>query len=288
VPFRQGVAGQEKGGTGLGLALSRDMARAMGGDLAVASVPGAGTQVRVWLPLPAASGVAAAAAVSAGAQVLAPGTPCKALVIEDDADSRKVLVDLLRNAGCVVDEAIDGLEGLAACRAQRFDIVFSDIRMPHMNGVELIERLRADPATAGLPVVAVSASSLEHERRFYIDNGFQDFIGKPYPFQDVYRALLAFAGVRLLPADAAAAPPALPAEPPVAGLPAPVRALLRELDRAAARGQLAAVGRLMAQIAPEAIGRDRWRGFDEAAQAYDFQLLEQRVSQLLAEIDRPE
>ncbi|HEX7688897.1 MAG TPA: ATP-binding protein, partial [Burkholderiaceae bacterium] len=52
VPFRQGAAGQEKGGTGLGLVLSRDMARAMGGDLVVTSAPGVGTRVRVWLPLP--------------------------------------------------------------------------------------------------------------------------------------------------------------------------------------------------------------------------------------------
>jgi CheY-like chemotaxis protein len=207
------------------------------------------------------------------------------LVIEDDADSRKVLVDLLRNAGCTVAEAIDGLEGLACCRARRFDIVFSDIRMPHMNGVELIERLRADPATAALPVVAVSASSLEHERRFYVDNGFQDFIGKPYPFQDVYRALVDHAGATLLPADAPAEPPPAPAAPLATGLAEPVRALLRELERAASRGQLAAVGRLMEQLAPEAIGGERWRSFDDAAQAYDFQLLEQRVSRLLAETE---
>ena len=284
VPFRQGAAGQEKGGTGLGLSLSRDMARAMGGDLAVTSVPGAGTQVRVWLPLPASIAPSdAGAPVAAGAQVLAADTPCHALVIEDDADSRVVLADLLRNAGCSVVEAIDGLEGLALCRSQRFDIVFSDIRMPNMNGVELIERLRADPATALLPVVAVSASSLEHERRFYVENGFQEFIGKPYPFQDVYRALVDFAGVRLLCAEAPGRPVAEPDAPLAAGLPAPVRAQLRELEGAAARGQLVAVGRLMAQIAPEAIGAERWRSFDEAAQAYDFQLLEQRVSQLLLE-----
>ena len=284
VPFRQGVSGQEKGGTGLGLALSRDMARAMGGELTVASTPGVGTQVRFWLPLPA-SRSAASAPVGQGAQVLDEATPCTVLVIEDDPDSRDVLVNLLREVGCTVMQAYDGLEGLQRCRAERFDIVFSDIRMPHMNGVEMIERLRADPFTAKLPVVAVSASSLEHERRFYIDHGFQDFIGKPYPFQDVYRALVDHAGVRLRPveplADEAEAEPA----PLAGGLEPGVRDRLRALAAAASSGQLGGVARLMEGIAPEAIGAERWRAFDEAAQAYDFQLLEQRVAALLAQMD---
>jgi PAS domain S-box-containing protein len=286
VPFRQGAAGQEKGGTGLGLALSRDMVRAMGGELTVASTPGVGTQVRFCLTLPSSRLPSTAIPVGVGAQVLDDATPCTVLVVEDDPDSRDVLVNLLRNVGCTVMQAFDGREGLARCRSERFDIVFSDIRMPHMNGVEMIERLRADPVTAALPVVAVSASSLEHERRFYIENGFQDFIGKPYPFQDVYRALVDHAGVRLRPVDpqvddAAAAP-----VPLAHGLRNPaVRDQLRALAAAAASGQLATVGKLMEAITPEAIGGERWHAFDDAAQAYDFQLLEQRVSALLAQMD---
>jgi CheY-like chemotaxis protein len=263
------------------------MARAMGGDLDVFSSPGVGTQVRVWLPLPVSAGAMPGAAVSPGAQVLDPDTPCTVLVIEDDADSRDVLVSLLRDAGCTVTQAFDGLEGLERCRSERFDIVFSDIRMPNMNGVQMIERLRAEPSTRDLPVIAVSASSLEHERRFYVENGFQDFIGKPYPFQDVYRALIDHAGVRLHAVDPTAGAAGAAAAPPATGLPLPlpVRALLRELIAAASSGQLAAVGRLMESLTPEAIGGDHWRGFDDAAQAYDFQLLEQRVQELLRQVD---
>jgi len=284
VPFRQGAAGQEKGGTGLGLALSRDMTRAMGGELTIASTPGVGTQVRFVLTLPSSRLSSTGAPVGAGAQMLDESTPCTVLVIEDDPDSREVLVNLLRELGCTVMQAFDGLEGLARCRTERFDIVFSDIRMPHMNGVEMIERLRADPFTAALPVVAVSASSLEHERRFYIENGFQDFIGKPYPFQDVYRALVDYAGVTLRPVEARAEQAAA-AMPLAAGLAAGVRDRLVELAVAAASGQLGMVGKLMEAISPEAIGGERWRAFDAAAQAYDFQLLEQRVNALIAQMD---
>jgi PAS domain S-box-containing protein len=285
VPFRQGASGHEKGGTGLGLALSRNMVRAMGGELTIASTPGVGTQVRFWLTLPASRMAAGGATVGAGAQVLDDDTPCKVLVIEDDSDSRDVLVDLLRAAGCTVMQAFDGLEGLARCRAERFDIVFSDIRMPRMNGVEMIERLRADPFTAALPVVAVSASSLEHERRFYIGNGFQDFIGKPYLFQDVYRALVDYAGVRMHPVDAPVDAARIAVAPLAVVLAPGLREQLRALAAAASSGQLGAVGKLMEAVPPEAIGVERWRGFEDAAQAYDFQLLEERVLALIAQRD---
>jgi len=158
--------------------------------------------------------------------------------------------------------------------------------MPNMDGVELIERLRAEPSTARLPVVAVSASSLEHERRFYVEHGFQDFIGKPYPFQDVYRALVDHAGVRLRPV-AAAVPEADQAAPEVVGLSPAVRERLRSLAAAASSGQLGAVARSMEGLGPETIGAERWRAFDDAAQSYDFQLLEQRVAQLLSQMDAP-
>jgi CheY-like chemotaxis protein len=149
----------------------------------------------------------------------------------------------------------------------------------------MIERLLAEPSTRDLPVIAVSASSLEHERRFYVENGFQDFIGKPYPFQDVYRALIDHAGVRLHAVEPMTGTADATPAPPATGLPLPVRALLRELIAASSSGQLAAVGRLMASLTPEAIGSDRWRSFDDAAQAYDFQLLEQRVRELLRQVD---
>jgi CheY-like chemotaxis protein len=224
-------------------------------------------------------------AVGTGAQVLDEATPCTVLVIEDDPHSRDVLVNLLRSAGCTVMQAFDGQEGLARCRAERFDIVFSDIRMPHMDGVQMIERLRADPFTRDLPVVAVSASSLEHERRFYIEAGFQDFIGKPYPFHEVYRALVDHAGVRLHPAGSPGEAGAGTGAPLADRLSPRLRDPLRALAAAAASGQVGAVARMMEMITPETIGRARWQSFDEAAQSYDFQLLEERAEALLAQLE---
>ena len=73
--------------------------------------------------------------------------------------------------------------------------------------------------------------------------------------------------------------------PLASGLTAGVRAQLVALAAAASSGQLAAVGKLMEAVTPEAIGSERWHAFDDAAQAYDFQLLEERVNALVAQMD---
>ena len=201
--FRQGAAGADKGGTGLGLNLSRHIAQALGGELVVASAKGRGTTVRLRLPMAEADPAGVPAAGLAGGQRLAPGTSLRALVVEDDPYSRDVLVTLLRETGCEVDAAVDGEAGLAACRARPadapYDIVFTDIRMPRVDGLQMLQALRADERTHGLPLIAVSASSLEHERRYYVEHGFHDFVGKPYQFSAIHEMLVQHAGARLVP-----------------------------------------------------------------------------------------
>ena len=275
-PFAQGEAGRLKGGTGLGLSLSREIAHAMGGDLALTSSPGAGTRARVMLPLPPVQGAQGQPVVDVTIAHLLPGTRCRALVVEDDTDSRELLVRLLADIGCEVSQAEDGQAGLEACRAQGFDIVFSDIRMPRMSGVDMIRALRAEPATAQLPVVAVTASSLEHERRFYIDIGFQDFVAKPYPFRDIHRMLVEHAGVRFReePAALAAAPAS---EEAPAALQPETWPHLQALRAAAAEGEPGGVKRALAALSEQAVGAARRRAWEEAVRRYDFQGLEEAV-----------
>ncbi|HEX5684178.1 MAG TPA: ATP-binding protein [Ideonella sp.] len=290
-PFSQGEAGRDKGGSGLGLVLSRDIARALGGELTLTSTPGVGTRARVVLPLPAVDAPEGIALADVQLARLDPATPCRALVVEDDRDSRDLLVKLLLDIGCEVQQADDGQAGLEACRHERFDIVFSDIRMPRMTGVDLIRALRAAPETAALPVVAVTASSLEHERRFYIEIGFQDFVPKPYPFRDIYRMLARYAGVRFIdepgPPAAPTSGPAhgpvasAPAETPQASLDAETRQRLVELQAAAADGDLGRVKQLLAGLPPDSLGSARGRAWEDAAKRYDFQGLEEAVGEFL-------
>jgi len=311
-PFRQGSAGREKGGTGLGLALSRNLAQALGGDIVVSSVPGQGTNVRLRLPMREAEDAAATTPVFRGRQRLAPGTQCRVLVVEDDEHSRDVLVTLLRRSGCEVQEAEDGAEGLDACKSMPphapFDIVFSDIRMPRLDGLQMLRAVREDARLRRLPMIAVSASSLEHERRFYISQGFQDFVSKPYDFESIYAALAEHGGCRLLPvqapaaqaaaaqavtamADAAHAPPA-PEGTPVAGEPAAetgalaaaVQDHLRAMADDAARGAVQPVRQGLATLAalgPRALPAELRAQLEADLRAYDFAALEARVRAFL-------
>jgi signal transduction histidine kinase/CheY-like chemotaxis protein/energy-converting hydrogenase Eha subunit A len=291
-PFRQGQAGLDKGGTGLGLVLSRHMARSMGGDLVLDSRPGHGTQARLTLPLPRSAEGSAALPRHSGPQRLCHDTPVRALVVEDDAHSRDILVELLRRVGCAVEMAENGLDGLRAASRGGHDIVFTDIRMPVLDGMQMLQRLREQPGAAPLPVVAVSASSLEHERRHYIDLGFSDFVGKPYAFEEILRMLALHAGARFEPIDHAATAPAT--DPPTTDAAPPPRigpacaALLATLCEAADQGALKPIRQALAQLSaqagtPDALPPGALDALHAAAADYDFDRLQQQARALSAQ-----
>ena len=290
-PFRQGQAGLDKGGTGLGLVLARHMARSMGGDLVLDSAPGQGTQAHLTLPLPRSAEGSVALPRHEGPQRLSGDTPVRALVVEDDAHSRDILVQLLRRVGCTVEAAENGLEGLRVAGQGGFDIVFTDIRMPVLDGMQMLRRMREQQGAAQPPVVAVSASSLEHERRHYIDLGFSDFVGKPYAFEDIHQMLALHAGARFVPVSVPA--PDSPA-PAAASTPMPARigpasaALLAELAEAADQGALKRVRQTLTGLAeradtPDALPADALAALQAAAADYDFDRLVQHSRALQAE-----
>ena len=304
IAFRQGAAGLDKGGTGLGLNLSRHIAQALGGELALASEKSRGTTVRLRVPMAQVEHAAAPPPAFVGGQRLAAGCSVRALVVEDDAHSRDVLVTLLHSIGCEVDAAIDGEAGLAACRARPtdapFDIVFSDIRMPRLDGLQMLQALRTDPRTRALALVAVSASSLEHERRYYVEHGFQDFVGKPYEFGAIHEMLVLHAGARLVaaPVDAEAESaaelgPALAAcdrlqREAVAASGAVRRSVRRaqlaSLADSAATGSMRQVREQLATLAaaPQSLPDGLLAQLEADLRQYDFTTLEARVRDALA------
>ena len=282
-PFRQGQAGLDKGGTGLGLVLARHMARSMGGDLRLDSTLGQGTQARLTLPLPRSAEGSAALPRHEGPQRLSADTPVRALVVEDDAHSRDILVELLQRVGCTVEAAENGLDGLRAAGRGGLDIVFTDIRMPVLDGMQMLQRLREQTGVAQPPVVAVSASSLEHERRHYIDLGFSDFVGKPYAFEEIHRMLALHAGARFVRFVPVTATPTTPARIGPAST-----ALLAALSEAADQGALKQVRQALTELAnradtPDALPADVLAALQTAAADYDFDRLIQQTRALQAE-----
>lgn len=96
------------------------------------------------------------------------------LIVEDDILNARLLGYIVESEGYGVNHAENGLVALEAVRKSSPDLIFLDLQMPGMNGFELLERLKADPATSGIPVVAVTASVMgADDRELCLDRGFR-------------------------------------------------------------------------------------------------------------------
>ncbi|MFT4924072.1 MAG: signal transduction histidine kinase/CheY-like chemotaxis protein [Phenylobacterium sp.] len=192
--FAQGKAGNEKGGTGLGLAISYKQVNLMGGKLEVSSTYGKGTCFYFNLTLEPSDELLCVADHDAIENIhLVDGLQHSILVVDDVEANRDVLGSLLLETGVSVDYARDGKEALKKIWNTRYDMVFMDILMPVMRGDEAIDIIRKEINQPQLACVAISAFSLAHEIKYYLDIGFDEFIPKPFLFSDIYNCLQKFA-----------------------------------------------------------------------------------------------
>jgi two-component system cell cycle response regulator DivK len=116
------------------------------------------------------------------------------LVIEDDEKNRKLARDILLHRGYRVAEAETGEAGVRLARELRPDLVLMDLQLPGMDGIEALRHLRQDPVTREIPVMAVTASAMTHDRHKIIAAGFDANLSKPIsvrPFLDAVADLLA-------------------------------------------------------------------------------------------------
>jgi signal transduction histidine kinase/CheY-like chemotaxis protein len=189
-PFEQapGVMVQRQGGVGLGLAISRRIVRAMGGDLLVESEFGRGTTFSFVLRLPVADPPAETRVLSFEPQEARP--PLAILVVDDLALNREVARGQLGRLGYRVDLAASGPEALAAISRKSYDIVFMDLRMPGMNGIEATRLIRDQfVGRRGPCVVAMTASVFEEDREACRLAGMLDFLPKPMDILQVEAVL---------------------------------------------------------------------------------------------------
>ena len=109
------------------------------------------------------------------------------LIIEDNDRNRKLARDILNHAGFDTLEAGTAEDGLALAAERSPGIVLLDIQLPGIDGVQALQRLRSDPATAGIPVIAVTAFAMKADRERFLAAGFDHYVEKPLDIREFPR-----------------------------------------------------------------------------------------------------
>ena len=168
------------GGAGLGLEISRNLARAMGGDITVNSAPGRGSVFTVELPLPACAAAAELPASHLPVSADAASRRLRILVSEDHPTNRSFLEAALERLGHQAVFCDNGFDALQTLKQQDFDLVLMDLHTPVMDGYQSAQAMRALPgAKAAVKIVALSADAFEESHQRALDAGMDDFITKP-------------------------------------------------------------------------------------------------------------
>ena len=196
-PFVQTASGiAANAGTGLGMPITRDYAQLMGGDLTATSEVDKGT--KFTLTLDVRLGSIADLTSRTDAQKLRVHLkkgqkPPKILVVDDEADNRVVLQELLAGAGFEVIVAVDGVDAVERFTDSRPDLVFMDIKMPRLDGVGAIRQIREKDGGASVPIVALSASVYEQDAA---SQGANAFIPKPFRAAQIWEVIEVELGAR--------------------------------------------------------------------------------------------
>jgi two-component system, sensor histidine kinase and response regulator len=169
------------GGSGLGLAISKQLVQMMGGEIDVTSALGEGSTFGFTVSFALPPDGADAAAGRGVERRAAPLEGVRILVAEDNEVNRVVAREILESLGVVVDLARDGLEAVALTSTPgvHHDAVLMDLQMPGLDGYEATRRIRSSPATAGLPIIAMTAHAFASERARCLEAGMNDHVAKP-------------------------------------------------------------------------------------------------------------
>jgi PAS domain S-box-containing protein len=204
-PFVQLTEGDAQRGTGLGLTITYQFVQMMGGSINVESTLGKGSLFRVDLPLELAS-----PAEILGPEIhkpckvigLAIGTPrYRIMIVEDQRENQLLLSRLMTDLGLEVKIAENGERCLQIFQDWKPDLIWMDKRMPVMDGIEATQHIRRLPDGQSIKIVAVTASAFKEEQQEMLDGGMDDFVRKPYRFDEIYACLARQLGVEYIYAD---------------------------------------------------------------------------------------
>lgn len=203
-PFVQASTGrQSMEGTGLGLPISRQFVRLMGGDISVTSIPGEGSIFRfdIRVSLPNKTDVLE---LSKPKRVISlqPNQPqYRILVVEDVEENRLLLVRLLESVGFEVRSAVNGIEAVAVWQEWKPHLICMDMLMPVMDGYEATKRIKATLKGQATVIIALTAHAFSEERSTVLEAGCDDFIPKPLREEILFEKMATYLGVKYIYAE---------------------------------------------------------------------------------------
>jgi PAS domain S-box-containing protein len=187
-------------GTGLGLTISREYIRLLGADLQLDSTPGQGSCFYFTIPVEAINSDDTPPELTRQNRrvlSLAPGQPeYRILVVEDNHDNRRLLLQLLENAGFKVRQAANGVEAIKMFQSWHPHLIWMDMRMPVLDGYEATRRIKALQNGHNSIIIALTASAFEEERAAILTAGCDDFLRKPVDAEILFDLMQRYLNVR--------------------------------------------------------------------------------------------
>jgi PAS domain S-box-containing protein len=197
-PFEQTEKGiNHAGGTGLGLTISRKLARLMGGDITVKSTVNKGSTFKFTCAFEKGKNPEIARHKNSVRPVALKNKnkEVKVLVVDDKLLNRDVLMTMLGSIGFSLMEAVNGAEALQLFESWKPDIIIMDIVMPVMDGREATRRIRASEQGKNVVIIAVTASALDEEKAEILKLGVNDFVRKPFREAELLESMRIHGGI---------------------------------------------------------------------------------------------